>query len=319
MEAPGVTRLVRLVYDDSYYPRDLYDPEQIVCLNQSGRLVSVVAVNSADDVVGHYALERSNGGLVAEASDAIVQPEFRHHHILEQMRLRLRDEAINEGLTGLVGYAVTNHVFTQKAEEHFGAHPCGIALGLWPRSFHNMPEALTQRMSFAIYFKFLRRPERVRHIATRHHAMIARIFQQFEIAVDIRDDKPPEGVGELSVEQEEAVGTGSIRVHRIGTDSVEVVLNKCRELCANSGVKALTLELPLNQAGVTALYRAAEDIGFYFSGIGPSFANNEDALLLQLTREEIDSSLLEIDHPFSKELLSYVDGERRRLRQSNGY
>ena len=45
------------------------------------------------------------------------------------------------GLAGLVGYPVTNHPFTQKAEDHFGAHPCGVALGLWPRSFHNMPES----------------------------------------------------------------------------------------------------------------------------------------------------------------------------------
>ena len=42
---PTTNRLVTLVYGDSYYPRDLYDPQQIVQLNETGRLVSVVAVD----------------------------------------------------------------------------------------------------------------------------------------------------------------------------------------------------------------------------------------------------------------------------------
>src|SRR5262249_2214499 len=79
-DAPGVARLVEAVYGDSYYPRDLYDPEQIVHLNEAGKLVSVVALDGAGRVVGHYALERPRLTKVAEASDAIVLPEHRHHH-----------------------------------------------------------------------------------------------------------------------------------------------------------------------------------------------------------------------------------------------
>ena len=46
-DAAGVTRLVEGVYGDTYYPRDLYTPEQIVHLNESEKLVSVVALDSA--------------------------------------------------------------------------------------------------------------------------------------------------------------------------------------------------------------------------------------------------------------------------------
>jgi hypothetical protein len=312
-DAPGVVRLVTLVYGDSYYPRDLYDPEQIVRLNESGRLVSVVAVEPAGAVVGHYALERAESAAVAETSDAIVQPEYRHHHLLEQMRLLLHEEATREGLTGLVGYAVTNHLFTQKAEEHFGAHPCAIALGLWPASFHNMPEPLTQRMSFAVYFKFLRQPGRVLHVNTHHHEWIARIYQQYGTSVELRDDAPAEGTGEIAVEYEAAVEAGSIRVLRVGDDTVAALGRACRDLCESSGAKALTLELPLAQTGIAALCRAAEEEGFFFSGLGPAFEGDDDALLLQLLVEDIDLSLLQIDQPFAKELLAYVGSERERI------
>jgi hypothetical protein len=312
-EAAGVTRLVTLVYEDSYYPRDLYDPQQIVRLNEAGKLVSIVALDQAGNVVGHYALERPHMEAVAEASDAIVQPEHRHQHLLEQMRVLLREEAIREGLTGLVGYAVTNHTFTQKAETHFGAHPCGIALGLWPRSFHNMPEPLTQRMSFVIYFKFLRPRGPVRHVSTHHQEMISRIYQQHDTAIELREDAPAEGPGEITVDYEAAVTTGSIRVRRVGADTVAAVRQACKDLCIGSGAKALTLELPLTQTGASEVCRAAEEEGLFFSGLGPAFADGGDALLLQLPREDIDSSLLQIDHPFAKDLLAYVDSERERV------
>ena len=59
--------------------------------------------------------------------------------------------------------------------------------------------------------------------------------------------------------------------------------------------------------------RAAEEAGFYFSGLGPDFAGDGDALLLQLPGEDLDLSLLQIDHSFARELLAYVGGERERV------
>jgi hypothetical protein len=317
-EAPGVTQLVKLVYEASYYPRELYSPEQINELNQTGKLISVVAVNAAGNVIGHYALERPHLEAVAEASDAIVQPDYRHHNLLEQMRLLLREEAIRDGLTGIVGYGVTNHVFSQKAEEHFGAHPCGVALGLWPSSFHNMPTPLTQRMSFAIYFKFLRPREKVVHTATRHHNWIANIYRQFGVSVELKEDAPATGSGEIAVICEEAVSTANIRIRRVGVDTVEAVRQTCQDLFATPEIKALTLELPLSQAGTSEVCRAAEATGFFFSGLGPAFIGEDDALLLQLTREHIDVSQVQLNHPFAKELLAYIGCERERVEKTRG-
>jgi hypothetical protein len=314
-DAEGVARLVELVYGDTYYPRELYEPGQIVRLNGVGKLVSVVALDAAGRVVGHCALERPDLGAVAEASDAIVLPQHRHHHLLEQMMLLLREEATRLGLAGLVAYPVTNHVFSQDAEEHAGGHPCGVALGLWPRSFHNMPEPLTQRMSFVIYFQSLRprQPGPVLHVATPHQEILTRISRQYGRAVELREEAPAEGPGEIAVEYEAAVEAGTIRVRRVGADTAAAVHRACQELCERAGAKALTLELPLAQAGTATVCRAAEEDGFFFSGLGPAFAGDGDALLLQLPREDIDLSLLQIDHPFAHDLLAYVGAERERV------
>jgi hypothetical protein len=316
-DAPGVTRLIELVYGNSYYPRDLYEPMQIVRLNVAEQLVSVLAL-AADEVVGHYALERPNLGAVAEASDAVVHPEYRHHHLMEQMRLVLRREAERLGLTGLVGYPVTNHLFSQKADEHIGAHPCGVALGLWPSSFHNMPEPLPQRMSFVVYFRFLRPPGEAVHVATRHHEVCERICRQYGVPVRPCEAAPPEGAGHLAVEHEPEVQTGTIRVHRVGADSATAVRAARAKLCDGFGARALTLELPLCQPGTAEVCRAAEEDGFFFSGLGPAFAADGDALLLQYVVEDLDLSLVQIESPFANELFGYVSREWQRARGASG-
>ena len=314
-DAAGVTRLVEGVYGDTYYPRDLYTPEQIIHLNESEKLVSVVALDSARQVIGHYALERPDLGAVAEASDAIVAIAYRHHHLFEEMRPLLREEGKRLGLTGLVSYAVTNHPFTQKAEDHFGSHPCGVALGLWPRSFHNMPEALTQRMSFVMYFDYLSPATHVVHVAAPHREMISRIYQQYGICHELCEVPSRVETGEIVLEHEPEVQTGTIRVRRAGADTAAALGQACEKLC-DGGAKAVTLELPLSQPETAEICRAAEEAGFFFSGLGPAFAADGDTLLMQFLTEDLDLSLIEIENPFAKDLLAYVGRERERVQQA---
>jgi hypothetical protein len=314
-DAAGVTQLVEGVYGDTYYPRELYNPDEIVHLNEAEKLVSVVALNSARQVIGHYALERPDLGAVAEASDAIVAPAYRHHHLFEEMRPPLREEGKHLGLTGLVSYAVTNHPFTQRAEDHFGSRPCGVALGLWPRSFHNMPEALTQRMSFVIYFDYLTPAAHVVHAASPHREMISRIYQQYGISHELCDVAQRVETGDVVIEHEPEVQTGTIRVRRAGADTAAALRQACEQLCDGCGAKAITLELPLSQPEIAEVCRAAEEVGFFFSGLGPAFAADGDALLMQFLTEDLDLSLIEIENPFAKDLLAYVGAERERVQK----
>jgi hypothetical protein len=312
-DAAGITRLVEDVYGNTYYPPNLYSPDEIVHLNETEKLVSVVALDSASDLIGHYGLERPDLGAVAEASDAIVAMGYRHHHLLEAMRPLLREEAKRLGLTGLVGYPVTNHLFSQKAEEHFGSHPCGVALGLWPRSFHNMPEPLTQRMSFVIYFDYVSSATHVVHVAAPHREMISRIYQQYGICYELCEIAPRVATGDIVLEHEPEVQTGTIRVRRAGADTAAAVRQAREKLCGDYGARAVTLELPLVQPETAEVCRAVEEDGFFFSGLGPAFAADGDALLMQFLMEDLDLALIEIENPFAKELLAYVARERERV------
>src|SRR5262245_34460532 len=117
-DAAGVAELVRCIYGDSYqmvHP-EIYHPTQILRLNSTDELVSVVALDATGNVVGHYALERPEPSSIAEAGEAMVLPEHRHHQLMERMRAQLEEEAHRLSLAGIFGQAVTNHLFTQKSQ-----------------------------------------------------------------------------------------------------------------------------------------------------------------------------------------------------------
>jgi hypothetical protein len=315
-DAKGVADCVRRVYGESYVVHpELYHPDQVVALNQAGRLVSVVALTSDDEIVGHYALERPDlSSRVAESGEAMVLPEHQHHHLLEKMRVLLEAEAGRLGLIGIFGRTVTNHVFSQKMVERFGERPCGVNLGDVPRVFHNMPQALSQRMSSVFYFKYLGTVDVVRvHVPPRHHDICRQIYEQFLVRLEHQTADGMAESGELAVSRHEVLQQAVIMVRRVGKETVGKVRSAHRDLCRGP-VEAIYVELPLSEPGTPAVCEALEEDGFFFSGIAPLYFPEGDVLRLQFLNVDLDTSLLQIESPFARSLLTYVDQERQRVR-----
>jgi hypothetical protein len=168
-------------------------------------------------------------------------------------------------------------------------------------------------MSFVIYFDYVSSATHVVHVAAPHQEMISRIYQQYGISHELCEIESVVETGDIVLEREPEVQTGTIRVRRIGSDTAAAVRRAREQLCEEFGAKAVTLELPLTQAATAEICRAAEEDGFFFSGLGPAFAADGDALLMQFLVEDLDLSLIEIENPFAKELLAYVARERERV------
>jgi hypothetical protein len=312
----GLCACVCCCYGDAYVVhKELYHPEQIARLNASCRLVSIVAVEATGDIVGHYAIERPELGPIGETGEAMVHPDYRHHRLFEQMRPVLLDAARQLGMAGLFGLPVTNHTFSQRMYEHGAGFPCGVNLGILPKTFHNTTEPLTQRLSTLLYFEFLQRPHKVvAHLPRRHRPMLERIYRQFDIAVQFPEvPAEPEGTEELDVDYFPSLQFGIIRVRQGGPSAAGAVRRAWRNLCATQGAEAVYLELPLAQPATSALCEAAEADGFFFSGVGPLFAADGDALRLQYLAVPLDSRQLQIENAFARELQAYVEAERQRV------
>jgi hypothetical protein len=179
-----------------------------------------------------------------------------------------------------------------------------------------MPEPLPQRMSFVIYFDYVCPATHVVHVAAPHRDMISRIYQQYGISYELCEIAPEVEKGDIVVEHEPEVQTGTIRVRRAGADTPTAIRQAREQLCDGCGAKAITLELPLVQPETAELCRAAEEAGFFFSGLGPAFAADGDALLMQFLTEDLDLSLIQIENPFAKDLLTYAGRERERIQKA---
>ena len=128
--------------------------------------------------------------------------------------------------------------------------------------------------------------------------------------------RPRRRPGTSCVQHEPEVQTGTIRICRAGSNTAASLREACENLCDGCGAKAVTLELPLAQPETAEACRAAEEAGFFFSGLGPAFAADGDALLMQYLAEDLDLSLVEIENPFAKDLLAYVGRERERVQSA---
>lgn len=315
-DAPGVAALVQRVYGGLYYHDELYHPDEVIRLNATGHLFSVVALDPAGTVVGHTAIMREELGCVAETGEAMVDPAHRAHHLLHEMREVLYQHAPRLGIVALTSTAVTNHVLSQKTYESFAAHPCGLQLGFAPRQL-TMPPSVKDRLSVANYVKLLIAPPAVVvHAPAWHWPLIKRIYAQFAIPVEFRPAAPLSGAGKLVTHFLSALQYGIIEVRRAGTTLPDQIRRCRRALCDGMGAAVVLLELPLDQAATPELCRVAEDDGFFFSGIGMMASPHGDVLRLQYLNEQLDPLLLQLENPFAREMLEYIVKERQRVSQS---
>src|SRR5262249_56398498 len=80
-DAIGVAQCVYRSFGYTYGDADLYYPDRLVHLNETGQLVSIVALDDAGAIVGHLGLGRPDLGAVAESSDAAGPPPPRPRHL----------------------------------------------------------------------------------------------------------------------------------------------------------------------------------------------------------------------------------------------
>ncbi len=220
---------------------------------------------------------------------------------------------------GTYSQAVTHHIYSQRVNEEFSANVCALTLGGSPRSlvFKKMKfDAQAQRISWVIYFDYIGTPPTAVAYAPAHHrAMLERIYGEIHAPVEFREPEPvpADEMGEVAVSVNPGWQSAVIRVLRVGTDTPAEIRRARRDLCRINGAEAVYLELPLSQPGTPELCRIAEEAGFFFCGLGPSFAPDGDTLRMQYLNVPLDTSLVKLASPFAQELLGYIDQERARV------
>jgi GNAT superfamily N-acetyltransferase len=312
-DAAAIARCFLEVYGHHYVHSEVFSPHRYWDKVESGELIPVVARDDQGEVIGHVALEREPGALVAERGEAVVLPAYRGHHLLERMTERLREEAPKRGLHGVYAEPLTIHTFSQRNDERAGMPVCAVLLGANPESFRPKGVACPtagQRQSYLRTFRFVQQPAaRTIYAPAPYREMLLKIYAGLGVTASIA---APSAV--IALESRTGIkvndrGYGMIHFERIGPN-VAIELSQALRDVQGLGASSMQLSGPLGDPGLPLLTDAARTLGFFFCGLGPAFAEGADIFLLQLLSEPLDTGKLQLFTDIAKELVAFIDRDR---------
>ncbi len=316
-DAASLSRLMYRSYGYTYGSEFVYYPERIVAMLASGTLVSLIAVNEADEVVGHLAmLLHGPDSTTGETAMAAVDPRYRGRRLFERMKDEMRDLAQSRRFFGLYSEAVAVHTFTQKGNLALGGFETGFLLAFTPatqvfRKISDGPVA-DRRSAVLFYLRTNDEPDRVIHAPSHHRAVMESIVQRG--GMNRRIDAPPPHLSlhglrgrstALDVAARQDVGRAFLTVRTFGADVLKRVQEELRTLCRH-GYACVYLELPLSDPMTAVLCKGFEAFGFFFAGLLFE-VDGGDALRLQyLNGAAVNQDDIKVASEFGRDLLSYV-------------
>lgn len=312
-EAIQISKCAFMSHGYSFFDEHIYYPERLIAMNQSGEMISAVAVTKDNVFMGHSALVYPYPeDRIAELTFVFVNVEYRGQGAFKQLIEYLLTCPKPREFKGMYAYAVSNHAFTQKANMRFQINDCGILLATSPSSwkFRGIPEAGAQRISVVLGFKYIGAPEKLAIYAPPHHrAMIEKLYRYLG-AVD-HDYRVPEGAPVFGSSCELLTGVNpsescaEIFVKRSGADAVSAVKKTLRQFCVQQ-IACINLFLSLEDPATHLLAAELEKLGFFFAGILPCARIGDSLILQYLNNVDIDYSKIVAYSDVAKELLAYI-------------
>jgi hypothetical protein len=104
-------------------------------------------------------------------------------------------------------------------------------------------------------------------------------------------------------------GYGAIHFERIGPNAAIELAQALRDVRA-LGASSVQLSAPIGDPGFPALTDAARDLGFFFCGLGPAFADGDDTFMMQFLSEPLDTGKLQLFTDQTKELVAFIERDR---------
>ncbi len=312
-DALEVSRSIYKTYGFSYPNEHMYFPQRLIKLNETGRVLSVVAVTPSGDVAGHCAaFGFQDHGRTAELGQAAVKPEYRGAGCLRQMSVFLIDECVKRGMTGLYVRAVTAHPYSQNVAGKLGFVCCGIVLAFASTAtvFLEIRERLSQRESFVAQFRYIQAPEPVEIFAPERHApFIARIYEKLGCRAILKTTIEPRFAGHSILKITMAAfmpeGFAKIDVIQCAEDVAEKVQSAVKGLLCR-GIRVVSLSLNMKDPLTYYVVPQLEEQGFFFSCVTPGTPERQTLTLQYLHHILMDYDAIATASPWSQEVLDYV-------------
>ena len=337
-EAIEVAKCIYRTYGYSYDKEHAYYPERIVELNQTGLLISSVAVGDDGRMAAHCGLMKTKAeDRIAEIGMAVTKPKYRGQGGMKLLTAFLLDWAREKGLIGVFAQAVSNHPYSQRAMHKFGFKDCGLLLGNVPttRSFKGITDKLEQRESYVVSFQYLNKPESLQVFAPpQHRKLIEDIYNNIGISPKYgipdwvgyavghpegdrqrsRDPKGQDDGGQPVYQVNKTVlrtrvyagkGIAYIEIPEFGPDAVREVRRTLKDLCLKH-IEMIYLYPSLQHPATYSLASEFEKLGFVCGGIFPGTSYGDVLILQYQNNVSIDHEKIALESDMAKTLSQYI-------------
>lgn len=312
-EAIEVCRCFFDAYGYSYAYDNVYYPERLAALNQSGEIFSAVMVTPDCEVAAHSALAFAKHlPGVAEVAMGVVKSRYRGHDLLEKILLLLYREASNSKLNGVFCSPVTVHTYSQRIIAKQGFKQTAFLLAYIPAdtSFKGIAESLSQRGSVVIYYLPLVNVSETQtvYVPARHEEIIRKIYQGLNIPVAIGKAAKPESLEKQSLMNlsiNSMMLSATIRFNQYGQD----VKDRLHEVICQVKREGLqVMEVFLNTADPFTPYVAEfmESLGFLFMGILPGTIGGDMLIMQYFNGILVPFDTIKVEEGLGQELLEYI-------------
>lgn len=313
-EAIEVSRCAYKSHGYSFFDDHIYYPQRLVELNESGEMVSAVAVTKENVFMGHAALlYQYPEDRIAELTFVFVNVEYRGQGAFNRLIEYLFGCPRRRELTGIYAYAVANHVFTQKAMVRYAINDCGLLLATSPSSwkFKGIPGEGSQRISVVLSFKYMDKPQpKNLYAPAQHRTIIEKLYRNlgakehcYLTAEGAAGRSDPPSVIKTGCNESESCA--EIFVERFGADVVREVRQWLRKFCVQQ-IACINLFLNLEDPGTFTFTSELEKLGFFFAGILPCSRIGDTLILQYLNNVDLDYSKMQLYSDMAKEIHAYI-------------
>ena len=314
-DIPQLIECVKRCYGDSYPFKEIYDSAALEKIISSKMMYSVVAQHPDGRIIGHCALTFADAHNTSpEAGKMVVDPDYRGHHIAEEMAKKRIEIAKELDLIGFWTDCVTNHPYSQKEMIAFGAQETGVLLGATPsRNMVGLESLSDTRMSFLSCYLPLKDKDHTIYLPENHIDFVSNLSQKINLTRTILESSA-QGIGksEYVTQVNPETQIASIKVQHIGKDfihSINAELEKLEPL----NLPFTLINLPISQEAASFAFSELEKIGFFWGAWLPNHSQHGDVLRLQKLHTSVNVDEIVCAREQGEEVKKFVVSEWERV------
>ena len=317
-DANGVVELFRSVYGNDYHVKSIYDPDQLIAEQLSGKTYRAVVRTTAGEIIGHTAFcaTSSLNPPLYEAVQLLVRHEWRGTNVATELnRFAIPQIPVKYGLKQVWGEAVCNHASSQRAytENQYAETGCEIDLLPGTGMARSMKAADTGRVAVIVVFRpYEDRPQKI-YLPPVYWKQLEYLYADFDHGHHFLPGDGPLSAeqptqGKLELYSQVAVARMNFTV--IGSDFADL-LTKFDHQASEHGILVSQVFLPLTVAATGEAVDILRRCGYFLGGVMPRWFG-DDGLLMQKVLGSPNFEGIRLYTDRAKNILELVTADWRR-------